>query len=240
MLCLASAPTLLMELGDSWQSCHCLPLPAPLKMEHSDIPLGNQAFLLSLTRWVYIWKLLVTIKGLRFPSHQAWGERSLRSSREMKSREPSENPGCNVSVLVCLPDALVCFAACHFTGLWRLTDPPLQPLGKNNNWVGLLSPYSKPGVPYCASLAPGHWLMATESGGIRSWKWARLFLCENRMNSKCRMEIGVLCTIHGHRGKKWHRRTWMVTNWDKWFMISGRSVCVDQDEKSERGEKLEI
>lgn len=103
-----------------------------------------------------------------FPSCQALGETSLRKSWETKSREPSEKPGCKVSVLVCLPDALVCFPSCHFTGLRCLTDTPLEPLGKNNNWVGLLSHYSEPGVPCYVSLAPGHWLMATESGEITS------------------------------------------------------------------------
>lgn len=101
-----------------------------------------------------------------FPSRQALGERSLRKSWETKSREPSENPGWKTSVHVCLPDALVCFPSCHFTGLRHLTDTPLEPLGKNNKWAGLLSHYSEPGVPHCGSLAPGHWLMATESGEI--------------------------------------------------------------------------
>lgn len=58
------------------------------------------------------------------------------------------------------------------------------------------------------------------------------------MNSKCRREISVLCTGSGHRGKKWHRITWIVTNWNKWFLIGDMSVYGGQRQKVREKRKI--
>lgn len=69
-------------------------------------------------------KALITAKGLRFPSVQACCE-LLRNSWGMKNRESSDNTGFKVSVLVCLPDGLVCFFVFHLIELVVFRDTSL-------------------------------------------------------------------------------------------------------------------